>query len=360
MHNIVIFFLFLMALAIPLANGQERATPSQAKWNGQERTTSSQAKWEELSLPAKVEMLKMQNAQLQKKVKELEERIAQLTKPTVAAESRPEEWPEDLWRTCWDGKCGWLDFTAETWKRLPANEQNRYAAAYQKWYAQKIKRPVEKTVESGIKAITMMLVPPGRFRQGPRKVTISNPFYLAKFEVTQKQWQSVFTSSPSTNKGAGPCAPVESVFWQDCQKFCRYTDTRMPTEAEWEYACRAGSTYLYCFGDDPTSLGQYAWYKENSNGKIHPVGEKLANAWGLHDIHGNLREMCQDYYGEYATVDETNPVGPSRGTYRVLRGSGFADDAQQHSRADYRNWSDTGRHVEEGFRVAQSIDSKDI
>ena len=137
-------------------------------------------------------------------------------------------------------------------------------------------------------------------------MTITKPFYLGKYEVTQEQWEAVMGSNPSHFKG--PKNPVEQVSWDDCQQFLVKLNAKsggqgskfvLPTEAQWEYACRAGSTGKFCFGDDEKQLGEYAWYEANSGDKTHPVGEKKPNTFGLHDMHGNVWEWCQDWYGEY-------------------------------------------------------------
>jgi len=121
------------------------------------------------------------------------------------------------------------------------------------------------------------------------------------YVVTQDQWETVMGSNPSGFKG--PKNPVEMVSWVDCQQFLSKLKSKsaagggefqLPSEAQWEYACRAGSTTRYCFGDDESKLGEYAWYGNNSGGKPHPVGEKEPNGWRLYDMHGNVWEWCQD------------------------------------------------------------------
>src|SRR5262249_24141391 len=136
-------------------------------------------------------------------------------------------------------------------------------------------------------------------------VRISQPFYLGQYAVTQGQWQAVMGSNPSQFTG-DPNRPVETVSWEDVQEFIRRLHAReggatyrLPTEAEWEYAARAGSTTAYGFGDDPRQLSEYAWYSENAGRQTHPVGQLKPNAWGLYDMHGNVWEWVQDWYGPY-------------------------------------------------------------
>jgi formylglycine-generating enzyme required for sulfatase activity len=183
------------------------------------------------------------------------------------------------------------------------------------------------------------LIRPGKFTMGsstgskdeqpPHEVEITKPFYLGQYEVTQGQWKAVMRNNPSFFKDCGDNCPVESVSWEDVQEFIRKlnqmeggSNYRLPTEAEWEYACRAGSQTAYTFGDDPGRLGDYAWYDGNSNRRTRPVGERKPNAWGLYDMHGNVWEWVQDWYskGYYIDSPRLNPQGPSSGQAKVLRG----------------------------------------
>ena len=211
-------------------------------------------------------------------------------------------------------------------------------------------------------------VPAGSFDMGSNSgdgdekpvhgVTISRSFYLQATEVTQGQWRSVMGNNPSYFEGDD--LPVESVSWNDVQKFIRKLNAReggnkyrLPTEAEWEYAARAGSTGKYCFGDDEGRLGEYAWYKSNSGARSHPVGGKRANTWGLYDMHGNVWEWVQDWYGDYSSGSSTDPVGRSTGSNRVARGGGWHDTAGD-CRSAYRGWYGPGYGGSGlGFRLAR-------
>ena len=194
------------------------------------------------------------------------------------------------------------------------------------------------------------------------KVEISRPFYLGKYPVTQAQWQAVMVTNPS--EIIGMRRPVENVSWEDAQAFMQklneqegVSDYRLPTEAEWEYACRASSSGLYSFGDDEARLGNYAWYGGSADGQPQPVGQKDPNGWGLYDMHGNIWEWVQDWYGPYAADSVTNPFGPDAGAYRVIRGGVWSSPAQ-HVRAAFRGWRGPGGHRGVSFRCAMSAPSK--
>ena len=214
---------------------------------------------------------------------------------------------------------------------------------------------------NGVK-LEMIAIPGGSFQMGsedfrdtePVHQVALSPFHIGKFQVTQAQWQAVMGNNPSHFKSNN--LPVEQVSWQDAFEFClKLSDKtgneyRLPTEAEWEYACRAGSTGKYCFGDDDPLLNDYAWYQSNSDGKPHLVGEKKANGWGLHDMHGNIWEWCSDWYSDYYYGELTrqgeavNPQGPVNGEYRVLRGGSWYSEPLA-LRAASRNCINTASRV---------------
>jgi len=183
---------------------------------------------------------------------------------------------------------------------------------------------------------------------------------LGKYEVTQAQWLAVMGNDPSYC--SGDSHPVEQVSWTDVQSFFAALNTatdqtfRLPTEAEWEYACRAGTSTRYYWGDDPSysEIGSYAWYSGNSGSVTHDVGQKLANSWGLYDMIGSVWEWCQDWYGSYAGGAVTDPTGPASGSYRVLRGGAWST-YDYGCRLAYRNGSyPSGADYLIGFRLARS------
>lgn len=234
----------------------------------------------------------------------------------------------------------------------------------------------------------MVWIPPGTFRmgspedevdrqenEGPQtQVTLTKGFWMGKYEVTQGEYLEVMGSNPSwfngvrhwdpeseteidVDYGTDLNRPVEMLNWDDAVAYCAALTERerlagriapnsvyrLPTEAEWEYACRAWTSTRFSYGDDPgyTNLTNYAWYGDNSERQTHPVGQKLPNPWGLHDMHGNVSEWCQDWFGNYAGGIALDPQGPEAGSIprRVFRGgvwggwTGYAG----YCRSAYRN-----------------------
>lgn len=165
------------------------------------------------------------------------------------------------------------------------------------------------------------------------KVTISQPFYLGKFELTQAQFQKVMGVNPSRTKGDD--LPVHNVAWKDADDFCQKVSQQLgrpallPTEAQWEYACRAGTTTAYHSGNTIADLDKVGWHGGNSGGKLHPGGQKLPNAWGVYNMHGNIRELVRDLYSEESLSDATDPTGPKEGDPKnhVVRGGAFTANA---------------------------------
>jgi formylglycine-generating enzyme required for sulfatase activity len=298
--------------------------------------------------------------------------------------------------------CGW-DFSPAlvgSQEEARRDHETRLAAARAAWQ-EKIRRGEAQPFRGGgglpeadgeeyTNSIGMVFVPipagsfvrrgsPNIFDEVDFTVTLSQPFYLGKYPVTQEQWVAVMETRPpplfvqrllgrmKKAKGLNPSQfrgrhrPVENVSWDDAQEFIQLLNQkegcaryRLPTDAEWEYACRAGSTWMNNGKD-------YAWCKENSENETHPVGEKKPNAWGLHDMIGNVSEWVQDWCGAYPGESVTDPAGPSSGSHRVLRGGNWACDLMHCDNPDSlpysRQYGPSGSspkyaHCTVGFRLA--------
>lgn len=205
----------------------------------------------------------------------------------------------------------------------------------------------------------MVLIPAGRFMMNHLshrlQVTLTKPFYMGKYEVTQEQWESVMGKDLRTTDGAK--LPVANVSWEDCHEFIKKLNAstkggyRLPTVAEWEYACRAGTTTKYSFGDEITPKD--ANYDDSKIGKPLIVGSYRPNAFGLYDMHGNVWEWCNDWYGSWQDGEVTDPKGPATGESRVLRGGDFnTDESLVHSSFQLR--STPSDHFDFGFRLART------
>lgn len=235
--------------------------------------------------------------------------------------------------------------------------------------------PLESKVFHGIKFI---LIEPGCFQMGNEKqptdttvgetpshrVCIEKPFYLGETEVTQKQWENAMSSNPSKTKAEDK--PVDRVSWNDTQDFIQSLNSkdvgkhfRLPTEAEWEYAARAGSDSDYFYGNDSKSLAKYAWFGNlGYKGSSHEVAQKLPNDWGLYDMHGNVWEWVQDWYSPtyYSNSPANNPLGPESGKYRVYRGGSWVGKATNLRSAVRFSALPVTRTHDLGFRLVRSLE----
>jgi formylglycine-generating enzyme required for sulfatase activity len=249
------------------------------------------------------------------------------------------------------------------------------------------------TTKTGFEMVT---IPAGRFTMGrsdgepdegpPHEVSV-DAFLIDRYEVTQEQWDKLVLGNPSHFKG--PRRPVEMISWAEAALFCNkrsraeglqpcYDEEtaacnfeasgyRLPTEAEWEYACRAGSEADYDFGPDPSRLEDHAWHKPNAAAKTQPVGQKKPNAWGLFDMHGNVAEWCNDVYQAdyYQSAPAANPRGPAEGEKYVLRGGAWNCSAEA-CRASYRVGENPGfqdacfAQDAVGFRCVRKAPSPDV
>jgi formylglycine-generating enzyme required for sulfatase activity len=211
----------------------------------------------------------------------------------------------------------------------------------------------------------MVLIKPGTFLRGKHRIMISRPFWLGRHEVTQREYTALLGKNPS-HFPDNPDRPVEKVSYADAIKYCiALTEReqkagklpgdfayRLPSEAEWEYACRAGTTNLFSFGDSAKEADTFAWTAENSESKTHPVGQKRPNPWGLYDMHGNVWEWTLDWFGQYPPMDLQDPGGPSQGKFKVFRGGGWNNDADFARSANRFMMSPTNGIHFVGFRVA--------
>jgi formylglycine-generating enzyme required for sulfatase activity len=283
----------------------------------------------------------------------------------------------------------------DLWKPQPgaAPFDETKARALQRSWASYLGRPVEETLDLGGEKLTVLLVPPGTFSLGdpngsvsdkPHRVTLTKAFYLGKYEVTQAQFEALMTKDKdhSAFSAAGASAnkvkdektgrfPVDSVSWDDADAFCAALAKKsgrtvtLPTEAQWEWACRAGTDTPFSFGaecdgkqancdgrspDGTDHGGPYA-------GRTCAVGEYPANAWGFHDVHGNVREWCRDWYGPYSDLRESDPERvESASEGRVLRGGSWAD-AARNCRATARSYQEPSTRSERvGFRIVVRLD----
>jgi formylglycine-generating enzyme required for sulfatase activity len=228
---------------------------------------------------------------------------------------------------------------------------------------------------SNIIDMEFMLIPAGKFttqyqndsgNSTEAAITISTPFFMGKYEVTQKQWVAVMGDGSNPANFEGWTNPVENVSWDDVQEFITrlnkmegHNRYRLPTEAEWEYAARAGRKTTYFFGDSANSMSQYAWFDLNALKSTHPVGQKKPNPWGLYDIYGNVREWVQDgYSGEYYgnTPDSSTDPVVSSGSSRVNRGGCWSSLAENLRSVDRGYDSPDSRLPNLGFRLVLSTE----
>jgi len=224
--------------------------------------------------------------------------------------------------------------------------------------------PKEITIQIGENvSMKLALIPAGKFMMGeekaPHEVTLSKPFYMGVTEVTQAQYQAIMGTNPSHFRGE--TNPVETVSWNDATEFCKKLSektrqvVRLPTEAEWEYACCAGTKTDLWFGYATGSMGDYAWYSANSGDRPHPVGQKKPNAWGLYDMHGNVWEWCADWYGNLPKKPVTDPQGPASGEYHVMHGGAWLNIPVICRAARQGTGYRDARGYLFGFRVAVSV-----
>ena len=216
----------------------------------------------------------------------------------------------------------------------------------------------------------MVWIPSGSFTMGSpeeeegrideevqHEVVLTKGFWLSAVPVTQAHWTAVMGKNPSRFKGGNH--PVEKVSWKDAQEMLQKMNNlvkepgnfRLPREAEWEYACRAGTTGAYA-----GSLDKMGWYNKNAKETTHRVGEKQANGWGLYDMHGNVWEWCEDWYGSYPKGKAVDPSGPEEGTHRVIRGGGCYSESHDCRSAGRNGFEPGDRNEILGFRLLRTAE----
>ncbi|NUM34317.1 MAG: SUMF1/EgtB/PvdO family nonheme iron enzyme [Candidatus Brocadiae bacterium] len=299
--------------------------------------------------------------------------------------------PQYLIEKCWKENNHW-DFTCDTWLKLSVSQQNLYAASYQKWYASRHSFPLEKEIAIQGKSLIVRLIPPGQFWMGSPEgepgryeeekrycVLITKPFWMGKYEITQEEWSSVMEKNPSFFQHAPINTPVDSVSWEDALSFAKKIGAKLPTEAQWEYACRSGTTTMTYIGNfailgmnNAPLLDKIAWYAGNSgveypggfDSKDWPerqyhshfsgtqcIGQKQPNAWGLHDMIGNIAEWCNDWDAPYPLETKKNPVGPPQGKNRVRRGGCWSNMAHVCRSSTRSRWETIHRPEFMGVRI---------
>jgi len=266
-------------------------------------------------------------------------------------------------------------------ERLPASDTRLADARQRFWQSHGISRSF--TIAPGVE-MEFNWVPPGTFRMGTvskkhsthsdespkHTVVIGTGFWMGTYEVTQAQWQAVMGNNPSHFKG--PQRPVNRISWNDAQAFVEKLNStagagrfRLPTEAEWEFICRAGTSRSFCGGEINTMgcknedhLAPWAWYCYNSDNAVHPVGQKRPNAWGFHDMHGNVGEWCADYYDQnyYEYTPTRDPRGPDSGKTRILRGGGWDFRAWDCRSASRKNFRPSANNNSFGLRLVRIAD----
>jgi len=336
------------------------------------------------SLGGRYEQLEIQNEKLRQEVEALKEHIEILEADRrTAHESAPEHVAElDELKVRYIQ----LEKTAQQTARLLKEKDSQLLA-----YEQRIKEIEEKPTKSTKKAspkpsvkgsdrfmtddhgIEFVLIQPGLFMMGSEdgydnekpvhKVEITIPYYLSRYPITQLQWEGVMGQNPSEFKGTE--RPVERISWRDVQAFLKRLKQgedvyRLPTEAEWEYACPAGTTTAYSFGDDANELDEYACYGKNSNRSTQPVGQKKPNPWGLYDMHGNVWEWVQDwyasdYYGQFQNLTDMDPRGPENGARHVFRGGSWLNYARSLRSAKRDGLAPGYAYYRLGFRLLRTI-----
>jgi formylglycine-generating enzyme required for sulfatase activity len=251
---------------------------------------------------------------------------------------------------------------AQTWLRYyPAPEPPTGVAKLPEQAVAKLKSLPHNVGQSWTNSVGMTLtyIPAGTFVRGKYKVAISKDLLMGIAPVTQSQWKHLVGENPSPIQGND--LPIESVSYQEAVSYCKALSEvegmhyRLPTEAEWEYACRAGTDTAYCNGNDVAALEKVAWYAENSGGKPHPVCQKLPNAWGMYDLNGDIYQWCADNWEPVAAFDVTDPLLDNGSLDHVIRGGSYRSDAERCKTAQRDHFTAAESSTEFGFRICLDL-----
>ncbi len=225
--------------------------------------------------------------------------------------------------------------------------------------------PPPSAKQALVPGTNMVSIKAGTFMRLKYPVAITRDFWIGKYEVTQSEFGALVGRNPSHFTGDSN-RPVEKITFFEATAYCSAItqreraagrlppdyEYRLPSEAEWEYACRAGTTNLFSFGDDVKTADQVAWTAENSDATTHPVGQKQPNPWGLHDMHGNVWEWCQDWFEAYPAAPLTDPTGPATSKFKLFRGGGWNQDIEYARSANRFMMSPSNGIHFVGFRIA--------
>lgn len=243
------------------------------------------------------------------------------------------------------------------------------------WLQEQARQTRQHVITADNGGYELVLIPGGVFLMGSpeteegrsddeflHEVSLSD-FYMGRYPVTNAEYGRFLAAQPGMREPEywgdrrynQPNQPVVGVSWKDAQKYAAWAGLSLPSEAQWEYACRAGATTRYYTGDTENDLDRAGWYDQNSGGTLHPVGAKEPNAFGLYDMHGNVFEWCGDWYESdyYAQSPKENPAGPESGSYRVLRGGSWGRGARDCRSAYRYYWLPADRGTYAGFRVVR-------